>query len=149
MPACDACGQNNSSKLKVCPNCGHPLNLGGGASETPKKNQGSYTSHMMWFGLATLTLVFVALYLGSRPSEERQGEIADTFYERTISPEQAYDVIRGCCEGAGGNFSSTHQDCIIGGDWPGNISAYRGCVGYSTYVEFPSGNRERLTPRVR
>jgi hypothetical protein len=60
---------------------------------------------------------------------------------RVINPAQAEILLRGCCTGAGGTYSPSHQDCI-----QPNREAFSGCIGSNVSVEYPSGKTHRLTP---
>ena len=64
--------------------------------------------------------------------------------DRTVSSEQAYQIIKGCCEGSGGTYSPAGQDCVM----YENQSAYQGCVG-TLKVEFHSGNVRTVTGQYR
>jgi hypothetical protein len=63
-----------------------------------------------------------------------------------LTPQQSLQLIRGCCEGSGGKFSPSFQDCIIvpGGREATVRKAFIGCVGERAYVRFPNGNEYHL-----
>ena len=55
---------------------------------------------------------------------------------QTVTPQQLYKIVKGCCSGAGGTYSPSAQDCVgVQSNW----NAFTSCVGKGK-VKYPNGN---------
>jgi hypothetical protein len=85
---------------------------------------------------------------GGPPTQTSKSSTAEDDSPLYVSPSQAGDILRGCCEGAGGTWARAGFDCIIGGQWGGDAYAYEGCVGDGIIVR-GNGRERPLRPRTR
>ena len=106
---------------------------------------------MLRAGSVFVALCFIGLAFGSVDDSTSSSSTSSSSSKstssssgRTVSSEQAYQIIKGCCEGVGGTYSSQGQDCVM----YENQSAYQGCVG-TLKVEFHSGNTRTVTGQYR
>ena len=72
--------------------------------------------------IAWIVLWSLACSGGSAPSSSQTSGSSST---PVISSSQALQIIKGCCNGAGGTYSPAGNDCVI----YDNQSAFAGCVG--------------------
>jgi len=112
-------------------------------------------SLVLFFGLAFGVLTGMGDSAGSgssevsRSSRSSSSGSARSSTRKELNPMKAHYFLKGCCERAGGTYSKQGQDCIVGGMYAGDTSAYESCVGHNTYVRFPSGNVERIRANYR
>ena len=74
--------------------------------------------------IAVIALLLISSFAFFGQSKDQSSSSSSSSSPRIITPEQALSIVRGCCSGSGGTYSSTGQDCVMP-----DIRAFTACVG--------------------